>query len=170
MHFFEMLTEPVEIVILIRKTTCHLFVIQFLNILDMKAITTVLYLVYLFSTSRAQAQKVDTAYPDPPRPSYNFYMKKRAINNTAGWILLGSGLIISSASFLTYVNNGFNGVWKQEGLFYFGGITAVAGIPFFVAAGANKRKARLSLKQESITPGKGISRSRYPAISISMSF
>lgn len=128
----------------------------------------VLCLIYALTIPAVKAQKVDTANRNSQKDGYSYYMKRRTINNAAGWVLLGSGLIIASASYLTYVNNGFNGVWKQESLFYFGGIVAAASIPFFVAASTNKRKARLSLKSESITPGKLILKPVYPAISFAI--
>lgn len=128
--------------------------------------TVLLFFIYVFTTSVIMSQTLDPSVNHSSNTLYKTYMKQRATYNTIGWVLLGSGIIIAAASYGSYANNGFNGAWGQEGLFELGGVATIASIPFFIVAGKNKRKAKLALKGESITSGKFIFKSTYPAFSL----
>ena len=122
-----------------------------------------LLVTYAFTCS---AQKMDTTYR-PALNSYDYYIKKSKTNKTIGFILLGSGVLISAISYGTYAGNDFNGPFSGNDALVLGGVMAVGSIPFFIFAGSNKRKARLALKGET----SGISHrhgNSYTAISLQL--
>ena len=123
----------------------------------------------LFITVITNAQTTDTANTVTSKESYDMYMKKRRTAKTFGWILLGSGVIMGSASYLSYANNGFNGVWKNEHLVIAGGVMAIASIPLFITASHFKRKAMLALKEEKLGAGKYPANPYFPALAIQIS-
>jgi len=127
--------------------------------------TLFLFLLLTLALLSGQAQKVDTLHRNIP---VDGYLKKRAAFNTTGWILLGVGIATAGYSYLNYANNGFNGTWKLEPLFFVGGGMAIASVPFFVLARANKVKAGLALKEERLLPGTVFAKPKYPALSLQL--
>src|SRR5436190_1275207 len=92
------------------------------------------------------------------------YLRKGKIQKTAAWVLLGGGIAMAVI-----------GVSEFEPLLATAGVLAAAGsIPFFIASGKNKKKARsmsTGFKMEnapSIQRASLINRS-YPAVSIKLS-
>ena len=61
--------------------------------------------------------------------------------------IAGIGINLSGGILDNDSTNNDKGLW----LSYLGAATTIASVPFFIAAGKNKRKAWLSLKGESIT-------------------
>jgi hypothetical protein len=95
-------------------------------------------------------------------------MQKRSTHKTFGWLLLGTGVTLASGYFLINSANGWNGVNKGEGMFEAGVASTVLSTPFFIIAGANKRKATLALKEERLTSAIIFHRSTYAALSLSI--
>jgi hypothetical protein len=126
---------------------------------------TVLFIIFLLCIFAVHAQRLDTI-PRDFKEQYLKYMKKRSTNKTLGWMLLGSGVALSGGYYLINAANGFNGPNKGEGMFEVGIATAALSTPFFIMAGANKRKARLALKGERLTSAIRFRRPYFPAISI----
>jgi hypothetical protein len=119
----------------------------------MKQIVTLLILI-LFSMQLVSAQKTDTSSLRSPQASYDFYMRKHKTNHIIGWSCLGGGTAMLIGGIAIKVNNGFLSNNSQgQWLTYLGLATTVASIPFFISAGTNKLKARLSLKAQSISIG-----------------
>ena len=110
-------------------------------------------------------------------------MLKHKKNKTAAWILGGSGvtmtlvgLVINGAetAVIEVFTLGTGGVEKErkgDWLIYAGGATTLASIPFIISAGKNKRKARVSLKNESVVTHKASIRNlNNMAVSVTISF
>jgi len=126
-----------------------------------------MFCLFFFIIPPVKSQRNDTIPVNPhSKALHNMYMKKRMAHNIAGWILLGSGLTLAASSFLSWANDGYNGVWEGESLFNVGCIAAIGSIPFFIIAGKNKRKAKLLIKQEPIATGYPKLKSHYTAISV----
>lgn len=133
----------------------------------------ILFCLSLLTMQLVKSQKIDKSISMSPKELHDLYMKKRNTNNTVGGIILVSGIGMTLGGFATNVSTGWgegnknNGLW----LFYLGGATTLASIPFFISAGNNKRKAKLSLKGESVTiRNKLLDKSNYPAIALIIQF
>lgn len=111
-------------------------------------------------------------------PAHENYLKKSKTQKTVGWILLGGGATMITASLLI-MNNKVNedplGVLVSDEasasvILGLGGIaSALASIPFFIASGKNKRRAAaVSFKMEkaNIVNQWAFSNNPYPALSI----
>jgi len=112
----------------------------------MKKLTICFFLLLLTIVSFGQSTAVK------PDLSYDQYMKKSVRQNKLGWILLGGGIGVSTASILLatqiYVNNEATFVLVGIGVCMFT-ITSPLSIPFFISAHHNKKKAMsLSIKNE----------------------
>jgi hypothetical protein len=116
-------------------------------------------ITFLLFDQPAMAQWVDTL---KNKPAYNLYMHKRKVNNTVGAVLLGSGFTMMAVGFARMASGStgdfLSGVsLPKDGIVLFAAGTgaALVSIPFFISAGSNKRKARLSLKANSVAIGEG---------------
>jgi hypothetical protein len=126
-------------------------------------------IIFLLRMMTSNAQVTDTSAKNRnPRLSYERYMQERATNLTFGWILVGTCVGLAGTWFLVNSANGWNGSTKGEGMFEAGIATAVLSTPFFIMAGANKRKAGLALKGERLTSAIILHRITYPALSFSI--
>ena len=68
---------------------------------------------------------------------------------------------------LAEVEDVHNGDW----LIYLGGATTIASIPLFIVSGSNGKKARMSLKSESITLGKvSFKNSKHLSVALTIDF
>jgi hypothetical protein len=127
---------------------------------------------FLLSTQFVSAQKIDTATSRSPQENYNFYMQKNRTNKTIGWCLLGSGIVamtIGTSEAMKHLFDTHDHRGEALGLAGFG--ASLVSIPFFLAAGDNKRAARLSVKQESTSMGGGGPNNfGYTAVSLKISF
>jgi len=137
-------------------------------------ITLLFLTTILLSSQLVSAQKIDTPSPDSPKDRYAFYMKKHKANRTTGFLLLGGGLVMAVSGVASGVSGGVvtsgssSAKYKGEGLFYAGCVTTLTSIPFFVFSAINKRKAKVTLKKESLSMD-NISKSKYTAISLKLS-
>ena len=125
----------------------------------------------------ADAQKSDSPVAKNNLDKYNYLMKKRNTNNTIGWVCLGTGIGLgviggleglADATNVSY-NTMNNSNAKGTGLFIVGNVVALASIPFFISAHKFKKKASLSLKNESVMIGTHVLyRSNYKALSVNI--
>ena len=118
-------------------------------------------------------------------PGNNFFEKKHLFvkskrQNTAAWLLLTGGVLMTSSGYVLFIYEGLRGDGVKSikakldvGLFFTGIAVAAASIPLFSASAKNKRAAMLvrgHLKMEnniSKLPSPFV-KSRFPAISISI--
>ena len=119
----------------------------------MKKIIT-LFIATLFSMQLVSAQKTDTSTLRSPQALHDSYMHKYKTNHIIAWSCLGGGTAMLISGIAIKIHNGFLSNNSQgQWLTYLGLATTVASIPFFISAGTNKLKARLSLKAQSISIG-----------------
>lgn len=73
------------------------------------------------------------------------YLQKSRNQRTAGWIMLGGGVVLGAVGAATFNNSDFlnNDSGSNTGgwLFVIGGATALGSIPFFISSAHNARKA-----------------------------
>lgn len=92
------------------------------------------------------AQMNDSAYGNTVRKDL---LRKSRNQRTTGFILLGVGAAITLVGVITFNNardspdffTGFAKAGTGAGVVLFGGLTAVASVPFFIMSGSNKKKA-----------------------------
>jgi len=131
----------------------------------MKKLTICFFLLLLTLVSFGQST---VAKPDL---SYDQYMKKSIRQNKLGWILLGGGIAVSTATILVGTQINVDGdatlVLLCIGVVMFT-ITTPISIPFFISAHHNKKKAmRLSIKNETaFVPYKLSFPARIPSVSL----
>ena len=117
-----------------------------------------LFLFFLIAFQQTQSQVIEPTTNKSSQELYEFYTLKQKKNKTAAWIMLGGGLVITMAGLvvnsedevgemLTLGFMEFEKVHKGDWMIYLGSATTLASVPFFIAAGKNKRKAWLSLKK-----------------------
>ena len=103
----------------------------------MKKIT---FLIAFFAIALAAFSQQNN--PSPTLTKQNYLLKSKN-QNTAAWILLGSGLAMVGGGLAINLSggilngNGSKGLW----LSYLGGAVTITSIPFFIAASKNKKKA-----------------------------
>jgi len=137
-------------------------------------LTYIVFLIFILTCQNTFGQVIETPTDVPPQEKnkivtqsqYDFYSLKQKRQNTAAWICLGGGAVLTITG-LTLTRNsrgkiddvGEFGQRLSEGLSgtvltIVGGASSLASIPLFVSAGNNKRKASLSIKGEPLTYGK----------------
>lgn len=88
--------------------------------------------------------------------SYEIFIQKKRTNNTWGWVMLGAGSAMVLTGAMINLEDGIldddatnnsKGLW----LSYLGGATTLASIPLFIAAGKNRKRAELALKQNMVS-------------------
>lgn len=136
-----------------------------------------------FIASGIQAQTTENATMIPQPKNYEYYLKKQKKQKTTGWILLtggavlgASGLIIQTATATTTVITLITlqplpEEYNQTGTYIASvGLAAMAtSIPFFIASGKNKNRAKIALQQEKITLGhKTYQQSNYNSIALNI--
>ena len=105
----------------------------------------------------------------------NKYIEKYKTYKTIGWVFLGSGIGLIAGSGIvvaTWAKQGYNGtspVTAEALLLIVGPAAALSSIPFFILAKNNKKKARLSLKEEAVMLGNKLQfRSNYTALALTI--
>ena len=139
---------------------------------------TGLALSFLLNGFCQLADSIQTKQP----ASKTLLLEKSKTQKTAGYILLGSGVIIGSIGFIRAMTE-LGGILDPEGTYHddnisailgYGGLVLTAGsVPLILAGRKNKRKAmNLSFKQERIfqLSNKGFVQARLPAIQLSLKF
>jgi hypothetical protein len=105
----------------------------------MKKFISMCFLLLLFASVSAQQTPSTIAMPE-------LWQKSRS-QRTAGFVLLGSGLVVGTIGFATGVNNVLVDVItgretvKGTGAMIAGVSLMAASIPFFILAGKNKRRS-----------------------------
>ena len=105
----------------------------------MKKFNSMCFLLLLFAFVSAQQTPSTIAMPE-------LWQKSRS-QRTAGFVLLGSGLVVGTIGFATGVNNVLVDVItgretvKGTGAMIAGVSLMAASIPFFILAGKNKRRS-----------------------------
>lgn len=135
-------------------------------------------ILVLLSARLVFAQRVDTSTNKARQTTYDLYMHKRKVQNTNGTVLLGSGFIMMAVG-LARIANGSTGSFitgvhvPQDGVVFLAAGTGamLISVPFFISAGSNKRKARLSLKTNSVAfGGSGAGNFNYMALALKVHF
>ena len=119
-----------------------------------KQIGMILFIL-LFTPLLIQAQEIDNSFNKTPQEMHDMFMQKHKSKTTAGWITLGSGLVIAGVGFaiIDYDNGLDMGSIIGAGLVVIGGASTLVSVPLFISAGSNKRKAKLALKSEKVSVG-----------------
>ncbi|MEO7394690.1 MAG: hypothetical protein ABIU11_07070 [Chitinophagaceae bacterium] len=111
------------------------------------------FLLALFASFNANAQLRDTLKPMVTHSlSADLLFQKSKKQKAAAWVLLGGGAgLVTSGFLIGGSSDSFDDNKLTTGalLVVTGGIAMVGSIPFFIASGTNKRKAELTLKNES---------------------
>ena len=114
------------------------------------------------------------------KQSFEYYMHKKKSQRTVGFVFLGAGvgltslgIILVSRQLLNIFNPDKLNTTGGEILFWTGLASMVTSVPFFIAAGKNRKKAEglhASLKMREITyPGLNTALiKRYPAITMTL--
>ena len=139
----------------------------------------ILSLVLMFTFQSTFCQVIEKPETNKlQQESYNFYMSKKKSNQTAGWVLLGTGAALITVGFAT-LNSTENADSLLEGakrsfgggfLIIGGGGLTVASIPFFIIANKHKNRANLALKGGSISfDNISIPKTNYLVLSLNIS-
>ena len=119
-----------------------------------------------------KGQSKDTLLITASKILYQNNLAKAKSNRTTGWILFGVGTGSMIGGFVSALSSGLifsTNPNKGKGLFIAGAATSLASIPFFIAGGIHKHKAKLALQRESVYIGsKVISQYDYTSLSLSM--
>lgn len=115
----------------------------------MKLIFSSLFLIF-FSFQMIQSQVIEPTTDKSSQELFDFYTLKQRKNKTTAWVMLGSGIGMTIAGIGINMSGGIldgDSTNNDEGLWlsYLGGATTIASVPFFIAAGKNKRKAKMYL-------------------------
>jgi len=107
-----------------------------------------------------------------PEKSHGYYTLKQHQNKEAARICLisGAGLIAVGGivAIAGVANSESSAAPIGAGMFVVGVASTIASIPLFILAGSNKRKARLSLKAETVYYGIKGSNFNSPSLSLSI--
>lgn len=113
------------------------------------------------------------------------YLKKSKTQKTAAWILLGGGVVMTSAAIAMGINK-FNNIFDDiitpgqsesnndgEVLFYTGLVAMAGSIPLFFISSKNKKKANnvsasFKMESRSYVHQSIITRTPYPALSLKL--
>ena len=111
----------------------------------------ILFTLLLLLAKTAHAQRLNDSTSTNAK-SYQYYMKKRDTYNTIGWVCVGTGLTMAAVGLLADIGSAFrHGSGKKgDGIVVAGEVVVFAGIPFFIIAHNNKKKAKLSVSNGAI--------------------
>lgn len=139
----------------------------------------ILFSLLLIFSSTSFSQTTTTATPTVNTD----YLKKSKNQNTTGWVLLGGGMLLSTAGLVVGFNEVVTDIYNifssepekrsntGEVLFYTGLATMAGSIPFFIASSKNKKKGNsisASFKMENIPSvvKRLVINTPYPALSV----
>ena len=85
-----------------------------------------------------------------PDKDYDYYMRKRKNNLTAGWVTLGSGVLLSGIGLLigTNANASFDDAATGGIITVIGAASGIASIPCMIMASVYKHKAKVQLSSQ----------------------
>jgi hypothetical protein len=125
-----------------------------------------------------QAQHVENSPAKPSSKNFLYYSKKNKNQKTTAWIMLGGGAVLTVSGLALISKELLIDPWSGDEvnpiggeIMGYAGLASMAGsIPFFIASGKNKKRAKISLQQQKITMGNKISQqSNYHSICLSIS-
>ncbi len=104
----------------------------------------------VISFQMIQSQVIEPTTDKSSQELFDFYALKQRKNKTTAWVMLGAGIGMTIAGIGINMSSGIldgDSTNNDEGLWlsYLGGATTIASVPFFIAAGKNKRKAKMYL-------------------------
>ncbi|MFI5162634.1 MAG: hypothetical protein ACHQHN_15250 [Sphingobacteriales bacterium] len=132
--------------------------------------------LFLFSMQLACAQKMDTSSVVSAQDINHNYIVKYKKDKAVALMLLvpGSTMVTIGGVINSRHGNVFTGgANSTRGTTFglIGGVMAITSIPFFIAAGKNRKIACLSVKSEKVTMGRlDYSKFSYPAIAFRIKF
>ena len=86
---------------------------------------------------------------DGPAKDYDYYMRKKKNNLTAGLVTLGGGLVLSGIALITSTNSkSFDNDVTAGVLFIAGAASGIASIPLMIMAHVYGHKAKLELSNQ----------------------
>ncbi len=139
-------------------------------------LTISVFLVLLFAFELANGQVIEPQPEKTPEQLYDFHIIKSKQNKTAAWICLGSGIVMIGAGMAINMGGGVldnDTTNNNEGLWlsYVGAATTLVSIPLFIKSGSHKRKAKLSLKGDSVSFGNIVlEKSNYISVALTIPF
>ena len=108
---------------------------------------TIFFLMLVVSTASFSQQTIEA-----PPVIQNDYLKKSKNQKTTAWIMLGSGAVLVTGAILWEYSLALSSVWAApesddinsgpDILSLVGTASMIGSIPFFIASGKNKKKAR----------------------------
>jgi len=129
------------------------------------------FLLFLIAFQQTQAQVIETTNKNLQKEQFDFYTLQQKQNKTAAWIFLGTGVAATVIGFEIGNNGDLDDIGTAALLVVAGGVTTLASVPFFIAAGKNKRKAILSLKKVQNSVGNiNFDNSNYLSVSLTIPF
>ena len=132
-------------------------------------------LLFLFSHSSFCQKIDDSENTKSQQEQYDLYTLKKKNNQTAAWLLLGTGTALLVGGLLTADSaEDADNIGESIGNSIEGTVLAIAGggivaasIPFFITANNNKNRAELALKGGTITYHNiSVPRSKYIGLSV----
>jgi|CXWL01.2.fsa_nt_gi hypothetical protein len=131
----------------------------------------IILLLFFFSVQRVIGQEAELI-KNLTEKSYDYYSFKQHQNKAAARICLISGIgLVAVGGVLAIAgvaNSESSATPIGVGMFVLGVSSTVASIPLFILAGSNKRKARFSLKAETVFNGTESSNFKTPLLSLSI--
>lgn len=110
------------------------------------------YLLLTGNTVIKENQPVNLSYNPGfhgPAKDYDYYLRKKKNNLTAGLVTLGGGLLLSGVGLLTASNSkSFDTDATAAVLFIAGAAAGIASIPLMIMSGVYAHKAKLELRKQ----------------------
>ena len=129
-------------------------------------------IAFLLLTSIGYVQKIDTSAIGSSSDMHQNYIAKYKNNKTIALTLLVQGSTMITVGGVINLKHGnvFTGAansTKGTTIGLLGSAMAITSIPFFIAAGKNRKKAFISVKSEKVTMGApDHSKFSYPALAL----
>jgi hypothetical protein len=118
----------------------------------------IIFIITLISfTGIVNAQMTDTTFPKQQPSNHDLgmrYLQKSKNQRTAGWIMLSTGVVITSIAFISLNNNDatLDNAITGIGFTIIGIGVACGSIPFFIVSKHSRRKANIYLQNDKM-PG-----------------
>ena len=135
------------------------------------------FIALIIYATGASGQEIDLPIIMTPQETHDCFMKKSKNNKTAGWILAGTGSALFVTGGIVALVNFSNSIFVKETsstgsvIAVIGLSCAVASIPFFISASKNKKKANLSVSNQSVSLGYHRTQELYfPSLGLQINF
>ncbi len=117
----------------------------------------VILLLSIFATGLHITAQISNTPSKTNKLEANALLLKSKKQNTVAWILLGGGIAFYATGLIVYSNEKAKNpsaeldiLPKGTAFSALGGSMMIASIPFFLSSGKNKRKANLTIKNETV--------------------